>query len=95
MSSLALKKRRSLAVLQSLSQNMTKSSECMTLKEAADVLYACSTLNFVDEVSLLIIVLKILMLYSLRMIRRVEDLEILTMVYRSIFVLYLMFFENV
>jgi hypothetical protein len=48
---LAKKKRRSVSLLQSLSHNIAKSSEEMSMNEAADVLYACAVLNYADEVS--------------------------------------------
>ena len=51
LSLLGQRKRRSVAFLRSLSFHMAKSSEVMNIKQAADVLYACATLNYVDEVS--------------------------------------------
>lgn len=49
MSSLALKKRRSLSLLRSLSYNITKNSDQLNLKQSADVLYSMAILNFPDE----------------------------------------------
>ncbi|XP_017870431.1 PREDICTED: protein TBRG4 [Drosophila arizonae] len=50
MSTLALRKRRSTPLLRSLAFNISSSSDQLDLKQAADVLYAMSTLNFQDSV---------------------------------------------
>ncbi|CAH1176904.1 unnamed protein product [Phaedon cochleariae] len=49
MSALSSKKRRSILLLRSLAYNITGSSELLNLKEAGDLLYSMSTLNFPDE----------------------------------------------
>uniref|UniRef100_B3P7J3 GG12520 n=1 Tax=Drosophila erecta TaxID=7220 RepID=B3P7J3_DROER len=50
MSTLAQRKRRSTPLLRSLAFNISSASESLDLKQAADVLYAMSTLNFQDSV---------------------------------------------
>ncbi|XP_039493381.1 FAST kinase domain-containing protein 4 [Drosophila santomea] len=50
MSTLAQRKRRSTPLLRSLAFNISSASETLDLKQAADVLYAMSTLNFQDSV---------------------------------------------
>lgn len=50
MSTLAQRKRRSTPLLRSLAFNISSSSDQLDLKQAADVLYAMSTLNFQDSV---------------------------------------------
>lgn len=50
MSTLAQRKRRSTPLLRSLAFNISSASEQLDLKQAADVLYAMSTLNFQDSV---------------------------------------------
>lgn len=49
MSTLALKKRRSLSLLRSLAFNITKNSEQLNLKQSGDILYSMAVLNFPDE----------------------------------------------
>ncbi|XP_022196797.2 FAST kinase domain-containing protein 4 [Nilaparvata lugens] len=50
LTSLSLKRRRSLPLLRSLAFNLGKTDEPLNIKQAADVLYACCQLNFFDEV---------------------------------------------
>ncbi|BES96095.1 FAST kinase-like protein, subdomain 1 [Nesidiocoris tenuis] len=52
MLSLAIKKRRSIPLLQALSFNISRSSTVLDIKQGADVLYALACLNFPDEVLL-------------------------------------------
>ncbi|GLH05124.1 Uncharacterized protein GBIM_10735 [Gryllus bimaculatus] len=52
LSSLALKKRRSLHLLRALAANISNSSENFDIKQAADVLYAMAVLNFPDKLLL-------------------------------------------
>lgn len=50
MSALAAKKRRSTPLLRSLAYHISSSSECLNLKECADLLYAMAVLSFPDSV---------------------------------------------
>ncbi|EDX13915.1 GD18463 [Drosophila simulans] len=50
MSTLAQRKRRSTPLLRSLAFNISSASESLDLKQAGDVLFAMSTLNFQDSV---------------------------------------------
>ncbi|RZF47677.1 hypothetical protein LSTR_LSTR006313 [Laodelphax striatellus] len=50
LTSLSLKRRRSLPLLRSLAFNIGKCDEPLNIKQGADVLYACCQLNFFDEV---------------------------------------------
>lgn len=46
---LSIKKRRSMLLLRTLAFNITKSSQRLNLKQSSDVLYGIATLNFLDE----------------------------------------------
>ncbi|XP_037025722.1 FAST kinase domain-containing protein 4 isoform X2 [Bradysia coprophila] len=50
MSALAAKKRRSTPLLRSLAFHISSSSECLNLKECADLLYSMAVLSFPDSV---------------------------------------------
>lgn len=52
LSTLSLKKRRTVPLLRALAVNISNSSENLNIKQAADVLYALATLNFPDDVLL-------------------------------------------
>ncbi|VEN53247.1 unnamed protein product [Callosobruchus maculatus] len=49
MSTLAMKKRRSMLLLRSLAYNITANSTQLDLKQSGDLLYSMSSLNFIDE----------------------------------------------
>lgn len=50
MSALAAKKRRSTPLLRSLAYHISSSSDCLNLKECADLLYSMAVLSFPDSV---------------------------------------------
>lgn len=49
MTTLTMRKRRSVSLLRSLAYNITANCEQLDLKQSADLLYSMCTLNFVDE----------------------------------------------
>mgnify|MGYP005984562143 FL=1 len=49
MTTLTVKKRRSVLLLRTLAYNITASGEQLDLKQSADLLYSMCHLNFIDE----------------------------------------------